>query len=108
MIYRFKKLYNHWQALIISIAMAYYFRLPSRGEKLIVTSAEKPVPEEFDRESFMNKMNHRLAQQACPQSLIFRETLQGLLIKFYNETLIPGMKHTHATLDRCGANNSVF
>ncbi len=29
---RFKALYNHWQALIVAIAMGYYFRLPGTGE----------------------------------------------------------------------------
>jgi hypothetical protein len=26
---RFRRLYNHWQALIVALAMGYYFRLPS-------------------------------------------------------------------------------
>jgi hypothetical protein len=40
---RYIQLYAHWQTLIVAIAMGYYFRLPSRGEKLIVTSGGKPV-----------------------------------------------------------------
>lgn len=28
---RYRRLYNHWQALIIALAMGYYFRLPWSG-----------------------------------------------------------------------------
>lgn len=40
---RYRQLYAHWQTLIIAVAMGYYFRLPNRGEKIIVTSGGKPV-----------------------------------------------------------------
>lgn len=91
MAFVYTQLYNHWQALIISIAMAYYFRLPSRGEALIVTSAGKPVAEKYDRTSFVNNMNRMLAQNDWPEGLLFKHTLQGLLAAFYEQTQIPGI-----------------
>lgn len=41
---RFRRLYNHWQALIVALAMGYYFRLPNVSN------------DEYNREGFANKL----------------------------------------------------
>lgn len=43
--HRYRRLYNHWQALIIALAMGYYFRLPLAGNG------------PYNRTGFVNNMN---------------------------------------------------
>jgi hypothetical protein len=71
--------------------MGYYFRLPSRGEKLIATSGGRPVDEKHDRVCFVAEVDRLLKAHGCPPNLTFKKTVQGLLNEFYNSTSIPGI-----------------
>ena len=77
---------KHWQALIISIAMGYYFRL-----------SNNPT-EKNNRNDFAKMMNEILKECGC--RLTFVETVKDAMLKLYNETIIPlGIAKTDALLE---------
>jgi hypothetical protein len=90
---RSRQLYIHWQTLIISLALCYYFRLPTREQKL--KKGKKETTESsspnYDRTKFEEEIDKKLWDHICPEELSFKKTVCAMLNAFYAETLIPGI-----------------
>jgi hypothetical protein len=86
---KYTALFSHWHALIISVALNYYFRLPQ-------TDKDKDKNKnKSSREKFISFCNTFLKQHASPEALpdffSFKDILDDLLHHFYKETRIPGI-----------------
>jgi hypothetical protein len=91
---RSRQLYIHWQTLIISLALCYYFRLPIREEKKAKKEKKKGNMEstiQYDRTKFEEEVDKMLWEHICPEDLTFKKTVGTMLNAFYAETSIPGI-----------------
>eukprot|EP00727_Mastigamoeba_balamuthi_P014126 m51a1_g9336 hypothetical protein (4370) ;mRNA; r:36058-55372 len=86
------ELYEHWNALIMSCAMAYYLRLPS----IIRTCAGR---DEQPRKLFAEEFDKRAAESRCP-GLRFHEVVHGAMAKLFENTTVPdGIAPTEILLE---------
>ena len=90
---RSRQLYTHWHTMIISLALCYYFRLPTRDQKKkkeAKATKEGAALAKHDRTKFEEEMDKVLWEHSCPEEVTFKRTVQAMLHAFYAETLIPG------------------
>lgn len=90
---RSRQLYIHWQPLILSLALCYYFRLPTRQKREKKEKKEEKGKEtaepKYDRTKFAEEVDKKLWEH-CPEEVTFKKIVDAMLNAFYSETLIPG------------------
>eukprot|EP00727_Mastigamoeba_balamuthi_P014233 m51a1_g9432 hypothetical protein (4159) ;mRNA; f:408019-433718 len=86
------ELYEHWNALILSCAMAYYLRLPS----MIHTCTGR---DEQPRKLFAEEFDKRAAESRSP-GLQFQNVVYGAMAKLFTNTSVPdGIAPTEILLE---------